>query len=949
MSENLLIKGLEHGFIDFTVPAEDGHIPKFITNSPARGEKVITSLKSRMMDCDEFMFSVAFITYDGINILLNEFKTLKERGVKGRILASQYRNFTDPKALKKLSSFDNIELRIITEEQMNMHSKCYIFSKNGDYDVIIGSSNLTNNALCSNGEWNLLFNSSSSGEVVNEIINEFNRMFEYATSVTDIWIEEYSLIYDELRDFRLSHQSGVPYHANEEKRIEPNTMQVEALKQLQELRDRGERRALVISATGSGKTYLSAFDARVAGGKYLYLVHRRQILSKSMESFKKVLGPSRKIELYEPGINLSNVDCLFSTTQTMGRESNFKTIPRDFFDYILIDEVHHAGAEGYQRIINYFEPKFLVGMTATPDRADGYDIYSLFDHNIAYEIRLKQAMDLKLICPFHYFGITDLSIDGIDYDNISDFSKLEIDRRVEHIIENMEFYGYSGDRVKGIVFCRRRYAGEKTSEAEVLATLFARRGYRTSWLDGSMDREYIESEIERLESEECQYALDYIFVTDLFNEGVDIPSVNQVVMLRRTESPIVYIQQLGRGLRLHRGKDFLVVLDFIGNYDNNYNIPLALSDDHSYNKSEVRRFVATGDNILSGNSTISFDEVSKARIYESIDNTDFTEEKLLTAAYKDLRDKLGRIPKLTDFRMHGTIDALNIVSKHKSYHNFLCKKEKEYDITFNEQESKMLEYLSKIIAPGKRCLEIQVLEGLCDGFEDFRELLSIINPKMSKNAVNNITAVFSGEFYKNSPALVENGIVGNDFLKMISNPEFMDAISDLIALGKENNELFYSDLYDDTNFVLNGMYTYADVSRLMNWPADVDRKQNIGGYKFDYDTKTFSVFINYVKGDDVVESQRYEDHFESRNSLVALSKSTEKKNAKNMIRVRDHISNGMDIHLFVRKNKKDKGSKEFYYLGKMDFVTFMNDEKPVKIRYRLRNEVRVDLYDYFNS
>ena len=298
--------------------------------------------------------------------------------------------------------------------------------------------------------------------------------------------------------------------------------------------------------------------------------------------------------------------------------------------------------------------------------------------------------------------------------------------------------------------------------------------------------------------------------------------------------------------------------------------------------------------------------------------------------------------------MHGTIDALNIISAYKSYHNFLSKKEKAYDISFTSEESKMLEYLSKIIAPGKRILEVDVLNAICSTDDVFDAILHDIEPNLTQNAIDNITALFDGSFYKNRPALIRDGCIEEHFHQMLANDEFYEAVVELMELGRQNNDLLYSELYEDTNFALNRMYTYDDVCRLMNWAADVNA-QNIGGYKYDARTNTFSVFINYVKGEEVIESQRYEDHFESRNSLVALSKSTEDRNSKNMVRVRDHVSNGTDIHLFVRKNKNDEGSKEFYYLGKMDFIGFINDERPVKVRYRLRNEVRADLYDYFNS
>ncbi len=942
MTLDMLKTGLERGFIDRSVDAEESYIPRFLVNDPDLGEKVITAMKKELSSCDEFMFSVAFVTYDGVNALLSEFKHLTEKGVRGRIVASQYQNFTQPRALRKLLEMSNIDLRIVTEEQMRMHSKCYIFRKGDGYDVIIGSSNLTNNALCSNGEWNILFNSAESGQVIGSIVDEFEKVYEHATPVTPEWLEAYDSIYDSMREERRAVSEGsIP---ETDRRIEPNVMQAGALKSLAGIRANGGRRALVISATGSGKTYLAAFDAKVHGGRVLYLVHRRSIRDKAMQSFQRVFGPGPRMTIFNGSDVPDDCDCLFSTVQAMSSQDVLDRIPADRFDYILIDEVHHAGAPSYQRIISHFEPKFMLGMTATPDRTDGYDIYALFDHNIAYEIRLKEALEYSLVCPFHYFGVSELEIDGVEMDDKTVFGEVDLEERVDHIIRETSYYGYSGGRLKGLVFCR----GLK--EAETLSALFNRRGLRTAWVSGDMDPAHVETLIERLESDTGDYCLDYIFTADLFNEGVDIPSVNQVVMLRPTQSPIVYIQQLGRGLRLHRDKDFLVVLDFIGNYERNYCIPLALSDDHSYNKTEARRFVASGDSMVFGNSTISFDEITKKRIYESIDRANFSEKKMLREEYRNLRIKLDRIPNLTDFRSHGTVDALKYVSKWESYHAFLKETDRTYDIELTEKQEKYLARITSLIAPGKRLLEIETIEELAKGCPDIRGFIEKIRPGIDEIRMANILAVLDGSFYGEEIRFAEDNASSSEFLEIVEHPGFKFHLDNVLALGKENNRLHYTAMYEGTDFVLNRLYSYEDVCRLGNWSKNLNGGV-IGGYRFDPITNSFMVFINYKKGEDVVESQRYADRFENRNTLIALSKSPDGKDSKNMIHVRDHKENGTSIHLFIRKNKNDKDSsfKEFYYLGMMDFAGFLTDGKPVEIRYRLKDAVRSDIFDYLMS
>ena len=933
MSDDGLIQGLRKGYIDESVIASEGFRPQLITNNPGKREKVIVSLKQEMETCDEFMFSVAFINSGGVNALAQEFRDLDRRGVKGRIIASQYQNFTEPNALKALLKNSNIEVRVITEDVSKMHSKCYIFRHGDIYDIIIGSSNLTNSALCENIEWNLKINSKDSGEIIKDIISEFEHDFSLATIVDHGWIGIYSRIYDDQRRLkRALAEKSIDLH-EPRGRPQPNRMQKEALESLHDLREKGADRALVISATGSGKTYLSAFDVRCTGMKFLYIVHRIPILNKSMQSFEKVMEGEKSIEKYDPRANNLGADCTFVTIQTLSRPDVLEMIPEDAFEYILIDEAHHIGAETYQRALNHFKPRFLLGMTATPDRTDGFDVYGYFDYNIAYDIRLKEAMEYRLICPFHYFGISDLSFDGTSDDDYRDFLNTHLDQRLDHIISNAEYFGYCGSRLKGLVFCR------DLKEAELYSHEFRKRGYRTEWVSGNMDKSDVEVCIERLESDDSTSLLDYIFTADLFNEGVDIPSVNQVIMLRPTDSPIVFIQQLGRGLRNHPDKEYVVILDFIGNYERNYNIPMALTDDRSYNKAETRRAVSSGDLMVPGNSTISFDEIARSRIYDSIDRSDFTESRMIYEAYSNLKMRLGRIPRLIDFEKNGTICATNLLSKYKTYYDFLVKKDKgDFNRNMDAVCITYLEQITKYISFGKRRDEIAVLESIIDGSD-------IGFDTRGSNVLN----VMDGSFYGNRSIIdVCDGktISSVEFRRALSNDCFRDQVEQILELGEYSYSKSYSHAED--NLVLYMRYTYDDVCRMLNWPKNINA-QNLGGYFYHESTNTFPVFINYVKGDDVVESQKYDDRFIDRRTLVALSKSNEGSSSKRMGVIRDSSHNGVKIHLFMRKSKDDKGSKEFYYLGRMDFVRFLNDSKPVSIEYRLRNEVRADLYEYFQA
>lgn len=316
-------------------------------------------------------------------------------------------------------------------------------------------------------------------------------------------------------------------------------MQQEALQQIQAVRDRGKDKSIVVSATGTGKTYLSAFDVRRYKPKrMLFVAHREQILEKAKEDYQQLLGGlSRNFGILSGAKRESDTRYVFATIQTLAKETTLNEFNSNDFDYIIIDEVHKAGAESYNKVIDYFKPKFLLGMTATPERTDDVNVFELFDYNVAYEIRLQDALEADMLCPFHYFGVTDIEINGSVIGDTSLFSNLVTEERVNHILERINYYGYSGNSVKGLIFCSRK------DEAKELSRAFNKRGLRTVALTGNQTQKERLSAINSLESGH----LDYILTVDIFNEGVDIPCVNQIVMLRQTQSSIVFIQQLGRG------------------------------------------------------------------------------------------------------------------------------------------------------------------------------------------------------------------------------------------------------------------------------------------------------------------------------------------------------------------------------------------------------------------
>lgn len=953
---NNILNSISTSLIDRNIESQDELRPKILVNDHKKGSKVLSTLVKELNNCDKFIFSVAFITMSGLTPILETLKDLEARGINGKILTTDYLNFSEPRALKKLLEFKNLEVGVFTQE--NFHTKGYIFQKEDKYTLIIGSSNLTQTALASNKEWNLKVTSLENGELVQDVLKEFNLMWDNADVLTEDWISEYELVYKAQKNItKMQKLSNV-----KSKKLTPNSMQIEAVRALDKLRKEGKDKALLISATGTGKTYLSAFDVQNAKPKkLLFLVHREQILKQAMNSFKAVLGNEISMGLLSGNKKETDSDYLFSTIQMMSKDDVHTKFKPDHFDYIIIDETHKAGSSSYLKLMKYFKPKFLLGMTATPERTDGFNIYELFDYNIAYEIRLQQAMEENLLCPFHYFGITDLMVDGKLIDDTTDFSKLVSDVRVDNIINKINFYGYSGDRVKGLIFCSRK------EEAKDLSVLFNKRGYQTVALCGDASPDQREEAINMLEQDSREDGLDYIFTVDIFNEGVDIPAVNQVVMLRPTESSIVFVQQLGRGLRKSPDKEFVVIIDFIGNYKKNFLIPIALSGNRTYNKDTIRKYVAEGNRVIPGCSTVNFDKISKERIYESINNTKFTNLMLLKEEYANLKNKLGRIPMLLDFYKNGAIDPLIILDYSNSYYSFLKKVENEYDQVLSVSQKKMLEFVSTQLSSGKRPHELILLKMIMDrqtiNIDEFeKELEDKFNIKNDSLTIEKSINMLKGGFIAGSDKKkysdcifieLDSNAVKNtkEFNNALQNKEFVRLLNDVIEYSLQVYEDNYANRYNETNLSLYKKYSRKDVCRLLNW--DGDESSVVYGYKIKHGT--CPIFVTYHKSDDINGSTKYEDEFIDKNTFSWMTKNNRTFESKDVKEILSYQENGLAIHLFVKK--EDGEGKDFYYLGQVDPIlgeqkeTKIENDKGkelpiVNIHFRMKDTVQEDIYDY---
>lgn len=959
---------LETGFIDRDYLSNIEFQPELLVNQKRPPKKVLTNILHELNNCDEFWISVAFVTTSGVASILNALLEAEARNVKGSILVSQYLNFTQPEALRRLLKFKNIQLRIATEG--NSHTKGYLFRSKNHFNLIIGSSNLTAQALSTNKEWNIKVSALKKSAIVQKVIKEFNQDFKQATIVDDAFIRNYNEIHEKQK----LHNREKKLDAVQAKLSpKPNSMQQTALENLRALRERKQTKALIISATGTGKTFLSAFDAKAfAPKRLLFIVHRLTIAQDALETFRLVFGSERSMGVYSGNRRELDRDFIFSTVQTISKTQNLLDFKQDHFDYIIVDESHRSGAKSYLRFLDHFTPKFLLGMTATPERTDGEDIFQLFDHNIAYEIRLNRAMEEDMLASFHYYGVTDLSVNDEVIEDKSDFRFLVSSERVKHIIEKAKFYGSDTGITRGLIFCSRK------EEAKTLSEVFNQNGLKSTALTGDSTEAERTRAIENLESDDLSQKLDYIFTVDIFNEGIDIPKVNQIIMLRPTESAIIFIQQLGRGLRKVENKSYLTVIDFIGNYANNYLIPIALYGDTSYNKDSLRKLLKEGSRMIPGASTINFDKITKERIFRSIDSSNMQLFADLKRDYNLLKYKLGRTPMMMDFIHHGSRDPYLFADYAGSYYSFVQKVEKTLENKLTERESKVLSFFSKEINNSKRVEECLILrELLANSSFSISDLKKLINTQygyaLTDETIKSVVANLNFEFIreKNNKQLrslteiynlnileIDNGLfkTSQEFRSLLRNPQFKQYLKDSTDYSIHQYDQSFESTKWRNGFVLYRKYSRKDVFRILNFKEN-PVAQNVGGSLVSPDNKHCPIFVNYHKEDHISESTKYEDKFVNNQEFEWMSKSNRTLNSKDVKAILGQFGK-IRLPLFIKKSN-DEGL-DFYYMGDVvpdkDFTiqtTIPNDKGKqlpiVKMRFKLSDPVNPNLYSYLHQ
>ena len=914
--------------------------PEFIINK--KGSKNVSIvIRDELKDCNEFLFSVAFITTSGISMLLKTLNDLKEKGIKGKIITADYLNFNSPEMFEKLMTIENVEVKISKDK--NFHPKGYVFKKNdGTYTTIIGSSNLTEEALVSNVEWNVKIFFYKNASLLKKILNEFEEQWNGGRILSNDWIEEYrSIYYNSVNQLTTKEKQFINNYPNFSfKRFEPNRMQKEALLRLNELRKNNKNKALLISATGTGKTYLSAFDAKYFGAKkILFVAHRDVLLKNAYSSFLNVFDENEyTYGFLNKDFKSLNKDIIFATHQTLSKPEILNSIPKKYFDYIIFDEAHHSSSKSQKDILNYFKPKFLLGMTATPERNYGEEIYSLYDFNIAYEITLQKALEENLLCPFRYFGLNGSFIKNLEDDNV-----------VDKILNLSNYYGCYNNKIKGLIFVSNLY------EAWILTKKIRERNIPCAWVgtkkacDSRVEFSNwleVDEGISNLESGKIKYLIS----VEKINEGVDIPCVNQIIMLRPTYSSIVFIQQLGRGLRKfndgYQHKTYLTVLDFISNFNRDYNfqIPRALVGNKGIDKNSLKEIIFTF-NYQNNLSTIEFDKVAERAIFESIENVGNRElKKSIIDEWKDisLKFKNNIVTHVEYFKNSTTsLEVFQSILK-TTYLDFLISQGIIENDKFTSTE---LKYLRNVFNQFVFCKTTIFLDALT-------KLMNNKNEELDHYQIDELSKVHKKEINTKLPFLKKDGSTYDEFSKSLSNPTFVYWLKDLVEVGY----LIYEAIYkpkEGFNFKLGLTYTRKDILKIL--------KQNtfysntiIRAYKFFEEIETLPILVHYNKMPDVKEEVRYRDYFINQYRMHWESSNGKYINKGDFVKILDFMKMGGKVDLFVTN---DSDNDYFYYVGKavFDFDTIKEikvnelgiEKTRVGVDLILDEPISDSLYNYF--